>query len=80
MKDEFKGEIISEFAVDGREVKKAKGVNKHVVKSIRHEEFVDVLFNKKIMRHNLKRIKSKLDRVGTYDVCNISLSCLGDKR
>ena len=43
MKDEFKGKIISEFvglkskmysliAVDSEEVKKAKGVNKNVVK------------------------------------------------
>ena len=57
MKDEFKGKIISEFAglkskmysliaVDSEEVKKAKGVNKNVVKKIRHKELVDVLFNK----------------------------------
>ena len=91
MKDEFKGKIINEFvglkskmysliAVDGREVKKANGINKDVVKSIRHKEFVDVLFNTKIMRHNMKRIQSKLHRVGIYDVCKISLSCFGDKR
>ena len=57
MKDEFKGKIISEFvglkskrysliAVDDEEVKKAKRVNKNVVKKIRHKEFADVLFNK----------------------------------
>ena len=37
------------------EVKKAKGVNKNVVKNTRHKEFV-VLFNKKVMKHNMKRI------------------------
>ena len=58
MKAKFKGKKISEFiglksemysliAVDSEEVKKAKGVNKDVVKKIRHKEFVDVLFNKK---------------------------------
>ena len=58
MKDEFKGKIINEFAglkskmysivsVDDKENKKAKGANKNVVKSIKHREFVDVLFNKK---------------------------------
>ena len=87
MKDEFKGKIISEFAglnskmysiisVDNEEVTRAKGVNK----KIRHKEFVSVLFNKKVMRHNMKRIQSKLHIIGTYDVCKISLSCFDDKR
>ena len=71
MKYEIKGKIISEFvglksemysliAADGREIKKTKGVNKNVVKSTGHKEFVGALFNKKIMRHNMKRIQSKL--------------------
>ena len=42
--------------INGREVKKAKVVNKNVVKRIRHKEFADALFNTKIMRHNMKRI------------------------
>ena len=28
----------------------------------------------------MKRIQSKLHRIGTYDVCRISLSCFDDKR
>ena len=83
MKDEFRGKIISEFvglkskmhsliSVDDKEVTKAKGVNK----KIRHKEFVDVLFNKKVIRHNMKRIQSKLHRIGTNNVCKITLSCL----
>ena len=32
------------------------------------------------MRHNLKRIQSKLHRIGTYDVPKIFLSCFDDKR
>ena len=63
-----------------KKIKKAKGVNKSVVKKIRHKEFVDVLFNKKIIRHKMKRIRSKVHRIGTYDVCKISLSCFDDKR
>ena len=47
MKDEFKGKIISEFVAisqlvidrDSEEVKKAKGVNKNVVKKIRQRIF-----------------------------------------
>ena len=60
MKDEFKGKIISEFiglkskmysliAVDNEEVKEAKGVNKNVIKNIRHNEFGELLFNKKMI-------------------------------
>ena len=90
-KENLKEKIINEFvglkskmhslvSVDGEEIKKAKGVNKNIVKSIRHKKFVHALFNKKIMRHNMKRIQSKLHKIGTYDVCKISLSCFDDKR
>ena len=78
MKDEFKGKIICEFiglkskmysliTAEDKEVIKAKGINK----KIRHEEFVDVLFNKKVIKHNMKRIQSKLRTLGTYDVYKI---------
>ena len=87
MKDQFKGEIISEFvglkskmysliSIKDEKVTKAKGVNK----KIKLKEFADVLFNKKVIRHNMKRIQSKLHRIGTYDVYKISLSCFDDKR
>ena len=87
MKDEFNGVKILKFdglkskmysliSVDDREVNKAKGINK----KLRYEEYVDVLFNKKIVRHNIKRIQSKLHEIGTYDVFKISLSCFDDKR
>ena len=90
MKDQVKGKIISEFVtlkskmcsltdVDSKENKKAKGVNKIVVKNTRYTEFVDVLFNKKMIRHELKRIQSILQRIGTYDVCEICLSCFDNK-
>ena len=44
------------------------------------KELVNALFNKKVMRHKMKRIQSKLHRIGTHDVCKISLSCFNDKR
>ena len=65
---------------DGEENKKPKGVNKNVPTNTRHKRFVDVLFKKKLIRHRMKRIQSKLHRIGTFDVCKISLSCFDDKR
>ena len=57
MEDEFKGKIISEFVglkskkysllvVDGEEVKKANGVDKNVIKNMKHKIYLDALFNK----------------------------------
>ena len=44
------------------------------------DKFKDVLFNKKIIRHKMKRIQSKKYKLGTYDIAKISLSCFDDKR
>ena len=88
MKNEFKGKIISEFvglkskmysliSVDDEEVSKTKGLNK---KKMKHKEFVGVLFNRKVVRHNMKRIQSKLHGLGTYNIYKISMSCFDDKR
>ena len=51
-KKKKKSKMYSLLSVDDKEVTKAKRVNK----KIRHKEFVDVLFNKKVIRHNMKRI------------------------
>ena len=67
--------MYSFISVDNEEVTKAKGINK----KIRHKEFVSVLFNKKVMRHSMKRTQNKLHKIGTYDDCKISLSCFDDK-
>ena len=67
MKDEFKGKIIHEFIglksnmyslidVDGKENKKAKGINKNVLKNKNHIEYINFLINKKIIRNKIKRI------------------------
>ena len=39
------------------------------------EKLFDSLFNKKVVRHKMKRIQSQLHKVGAYDVSKISLSC-----
>ena len=44
--------MYSLISDDDKEVNKAKEINK----KIRHKEYVDVLFNKKVVRYNMKRI------------------------
>ena len=45
-----------------------------------HNEYLDILTNKKVVRHKMKRIRSKLNKIGSYDINKISLSCFDDKR
>ena len=87
MKDEYSGVIIDQFIglkskmysikkVDGKESSTAKGVNF----ATEFNEFKDVLFNKKVIRHKMKRIQAKKQKIGTYEIDEISLSCFDDKR
>ena len=80
MKDDSEGKIIDEFvglklkmhsmlSDDGKESNTAKGVNI----ATEFNEFKDTLFNKKVLRHKMKRIQSKKHKVGTYEVNKISL-------
>ena len=32
------------------------------------------------MRHRMRRIQRKLQKIGAYDVCKFPLSCFDDKR
>ena len=43
-------------------------------------EFKEVLLNKKIIRHKMKRIQTKKHKMGTYETDKIWLSCSDDKR
>ena len=64
---------------DNREHKKAKAVNKNVVETISHNEYKDVILNKKRLRHSVNRVQSKDHGTGTYEINKISLSCFDDK-
>ena len=46
----------------------------------RVDELRDTLFNKKVVRHKMKRIQNKKHKLGTYEINKISLSCFDDKR
>ena len=87
MKDEFNGVKIKEFVgmkskmysllgCDDKEVNKAKVVNL----ILKHNEYVNILKSKKIIRHKIKKILSEKHKVGTYLLNKISLSCQDDKR
>ena len=86
MKDEFNGNKTDEFVglkskmyslISGNwEVNKAKWVNL----KLRHKEYVGVLFNRKVLRHKMKRILSELHSIGSYVLNKVSLSCYDDKR
>ena len=63
-------------AIDGKELNTAKRGN--IAREF--NEFKDVLFNEKIIRHKMRRIQSKKNKLGTYEIDKISLSCFDDKR
>ena len=90
MQDETAGVAIIEFVglkskmysnlVDGNsEHKKAKGVNRNIVATISHNEYKDVLLNKKCLRHSMDRIQSKDHKIGTYEINKIFLFHFDDK-
>ena len=86
MKDEFNGNKIDEFVglkskmysliSNNIEMNKAKGINL----KLKQKKYIDVLFNKKILRHTMKRILSERHNIGSYVISKISLSYYDDKR
>ena len=62
--DEFvglKAKMYSMKNINGKESNVAKGVNV----ATEFNEFKDILFNKKVVRHKMKRIQSKKHKIGT---------------
>ena len=75
----LKPKMYSFIVDDSGKYKKAKSVNKNVVEKITHNDYKDVLFNPKCLRHSMNRIQSKDHRLGTYEIHEISLSWFDDK-
>ena len=75
----LKPKMYSYLADGNSQHKKAKGVNRNVVAAIIHNEYKDVLLNKKCLRHSMNRIQSRDHRIGTYEINKISLLCFDDK-
>ena len=87
MKDVSEEKIIDEFVglklkmycmknIDGKESNTAKGVNNI---GTEFNEFKDTLFNKKVLRHKMRRNQGKKHKMGTYQINKISLLCFDDK-
>ena len=87
MKDVQEGAIIDEFVglksktysmknIYGKETNTAKGVSNATA----FNEFKDTLFNKKILRHKMRRIQSKKHKLEKYEIGKKSLSVFDDKR
>ena len=64
---------------DNREPKKAKCVNRNVDTTVSHNEYKDVLLNNKYLRLSMNRNRAKDQRIKTYEINKISLSCFDDK-
>ena len=75
MKDEFGGDVVIQFVglkskmysikkIDGKEYNTAKGVNV----GTEFDGFKDVLFNEKVIRHKMKRIRGKKHKLRTYEI------------
>jgi len=90
-KDEAAGKPIKEFVglkskmysylAGAQEHKKAKGIRKIVVKNeIRHNDYLNVLFNNKRMHHQMNTIRSESHQINSYHLNKVSLSPYDDKR
>ena len=87
MKDEYGGKSILKFVglkskmysiLD--ESNNEKSTNKGHNAFIEFQEFHNTLFQKKILRHTMRGIKSKNHNLGTYETNKRSLSCFDDKQ
>ena len=88
MKDEYGGKPIAKFVgliskkyysiLD--ESNNEQSTNKDHNSFVEFQEFLDILFQKKVVRHAMRGIKSKNHNLCTNETNKISLSCFDDKR
>ena len=71
----LKSKTCSIKNIDGKESNTAK-----VNIATEFNEFKDILFNKKLLRHKMRRIQVKKHKMVTYEINEISLSVFDDKR
>ena len=77
----LRSKMYSYMKDNEQESRTAKGIKKNVIKQqLRHDNYKDVLFNKKQMNHTMRTIKSEKHQLGSYTLNKTSLSCFDDKR
>ena len=81
MKEKYGGVIIDEFVglkSKMHSIKKINGSESSTAKEVNiatdFNEFKDVLFNKKGIRHKMKRMQAKKHKIETYESDKMSLS------
>jgi hypothetical protein len=92
MKDECAGVPVAEFVglrpkiysilkSDSKELKKAKGVKKNVVKQqIRHQQYKESLFEKKVFHHEMNSLRRVGHKIYNLHINKVSLSPMDTKR
>ena len=53
---------------DNKEIRNAKGIIENIADNTKQREYVDVLIGKKMMRHFMKQIQSKLQSKAKYEL------------
>ena len=61
---------------NGKESNTAKGINT----ATEFNKLKETLFEKKVIRHKMKSIQGKKQRIGTYEIMKTWLSCFHDKK
>ena len=64
----LKSKMYSLISSDNKEINQAKGVNK----ILKNKKYLDILIDRKVVRHKMKIIQSKLHEISTYDLNKIS--------
>ena len=89
MKDECAGRIIAEYvglrpkmySILEKNIKKAKGVKKTVVKNqIRHKQYQEVLTENKVFHHGMNVLRSVKQQIYGQHLNKVSLSPYDSKR
>ena len=62
--------------IHGKESNTTKGVNI----ATDFNEFQDTLFNKKVLRHKMRKIQGKKHKMGTCEISKMLLSVFGNKK